>query len=65
LVRWRAARFLNEIGDQTAVEPLRRAAEREEEFDVRMEIVAAFERIEGGSRTQMPMWMRIARGSEQ
>lgn len=65
LVRWRAARFLNEIGDQTAVEPLRRAAEREQEFDVRMEIVAAFERIEGGSRTQMPMWMRIARGSEQ
>lgn len=65
LVRWRAARFLNEIGDQTAVEPLRRAAEREEEFDVRMEIVAAFERIAGGSRTQMPMWMRIARGSEQ
>jgi hypothetical protein len=65
LVRWRAARFLNEIGTPPAVESLRRAAEREEEFDVRMEIVAAIERIEGGGKAQMPMWMRIARGSEQ
>jgi Virulence factor/Scaffold protein Nfu/NifU N terminal/HEAT repeats len=65
LVRWRAARFLNEIGNQTAVEALHRAAESEEEFDVRMEIVAAIERIEGGGKAQMPMWMRIARGSEQ
>jgi Virulence factor/Scaffold protein Nfu/NifU N terminal/HEAT repeats len=65
LVRWRAARFLNEIGDQTALETLHRAAESEEEFDVRMEMVTAIERIEGGGEAQMPMWMRIARGSEQ
>jgi Virulence factor/Scaffold protein Nfu/NifU N terminal/HEAT repeats len=65
LVRWRAARFLNEIGDQTAVEALRRAAESEQEFDVRMEIVAAIERIAGGGKAQMPMWMRIARGSDE
>ncbi len=64
LVRWRAARFLNETGDQTAVESLYRAAENEEEFDVRMEIVAATERIEGGGKAQMPIWMRIARGSK-
>jgi hypothetical protein len=65
LVRWRAARFLNEIGDQTAVAPLRCAAEHEGEFDVRMEMVAAIERIEGGGKAQMPMWMRIAHGNEQ
>lgn len=64
LVRWRAARFLNEVGDETAVEPLRRAAERESEFDVRVEILAATERIEGGGEAQMPMWMRIAKGVE-
>lgn len=63
LVRWRAARFLNEVGDQTAVEPLRRVAERESEFDVRVEMLAAIERIEGGEQGKMPMWMRIAKGS--
>lgn len=41
LVRWRAVRFLNEVGDHTALAPLHRAAESEEEFDVRMEIGAA------------------------
>jgi hypothetical protein len=30
-----------------------------------MEIVAAIERIEGGGKAQMPMWMRIARGSDE
>lgn len=65
LVRWRAARFLNEVGDQTAVEPLRRAAEREDEFDVRLEMTAAIERIEGGGETQLPMWMRIAQGGDR
>lgn len=62
LVRWRAARFLNEVGDETAVEPLRRAQQREGEFDVRVEMLAAMERIEGGGEAQMPMWMRIAKG---
>ncbi|MBD2258594.1 virulence factor [Pseudanabaena sp. FACHB-2040] len=63
LVRWRAARFLNELGDQTAVEPLRRAAEQEAEFDVRVEMMAALERIEGGGDTQLPMWMRLTQGT--
>jgi hypothetical protein len=60
LVRWRAARFLNELGDRTAIEPLQQAAAYETEFDVRIEILAALERIEGGHKTQLPMWMRIA-----
>ncbi len=64
LVRWRAARFLNEIGDETAIAPLREAVETEPEFDVRVEIQAAIERIEGGGDKQMPMWMRLAGAGE-
>ncbi|PPS44740.1 virulence factor [Chroococcidiopsis sp. TS-821] len=62
LVRWRAARFLNEMGDQSAIAALRRAVEREAEFDVRIEMLAALERIEGGGETQLPMWQRITQG---
>ncbi|MEO1351742.1 MAG: virulence factor [Cyanobacteria bacterium J06635_15] len=62
LVRWRAARFLNELGDQNATELLHQAIERESEFDVRVEMMAALERIEAGGDTQMPMWMRLTQG---
>ncbi|MGF1481920.1 MAG: virulence factor [Cyanophyceae cyanobacterium] len=60
LVRWRAARFLTEAGDETAIEVLQRAIEREQEFDVRLEMNAALERIEGGGERQLPMWMRLS-----
>jgi HEAT repeat protein len=60
LVRWRAARFLNEAGEPTALLALRRAKEREKEFDVRLEMSAAEERIEGGGERQLPMWMRLS-----
>lgn len=63
LVRWRAARFLNEIGDETAVPPLRCAEQQESEFDVRLEMQAAIARIVGGGEAQLPMWMRISGGS--
>lgn len=62
LVRWRAARFLNEQGDRTAVDALHQAVENEVEFDVRVEMMAALDRIEGGGETQLPMWMRITQG---
>ena len=64
LVRWRAARFMTELGDQTVVEPLRRAVAQESEFDVRVEMATALERIEGGGDTQLPMWMRLTQGME-
>lgn len=60
LVRWRAARFLNETGDETAIEALERAIERENEFDVRLEMKAALERISSGGERQLPMWMRLS-----
>ncbi|MEM9152203.1 MAG: virulence factor, partial [Cyanobacteria bacterium P01_F01_bin.3] len=59
LVRWRAARFMTELGDQTVVEHLRQAVAEESEFDVRVEMATALERIEGGGDTQLPMWMRL------
>jgi hypothetical protein len=63
LVRWRAARYLNEMGNETAIEPLRRTLEKESEFDVRVEIAAALERIEGGGDRTLPMWMRLSQGA--
>ena len=64
LVRWRAARFLTEMGDQMAIEPLRRAVEQESEFDVKVEMMAALERIEAGGDTQLPMWMRLTQKAD-
>jgi len=43
-MRWRP--FLNEVGDQ-AGGTLQRAQQHESEFDVRVEMLAAIERIEG------------------
>ncbi|WP_121971700.1 virulence factor [Leptolyngbya sp. BC1307] len=63
LVRWRAARFLNELGDASAIEPLMQAAEAESEFDVRVEMTAAIDRIQAGKASQLPMWMRISNAS--
>ncbi len=62
LMRWRAARFLNELGDLSAVDALHKAVKSETEFDVRVEMMAALERIEGGGDTQLPMWQRITQG---
>lgn len=62
LVRWRAARFLTELGDDSTVDALKEAVDRESEFDVRIEMMAALERIEGGGETQVPMWQRITQG---
>ncbi|MGB3293469.1 MAG: virulence factor [Phormidesmis sp.] len=63
LVRWRAARFLNELGNANAVEPLKQAADAESEFDVRVEMTAATDRIQAGKSSQLPMWMRISSAS--
>ncbi|MEM9138121.1 MAG: virulence factor, partial [Cyanobacteria bacterium P01_F01_bin.42] len=64
LVRWRASRFLTELGDDSALEPLMESVEGEPEFDVRVEMQAAIERIESGGEVQLPMWMRITQGAE-
>lgn len=60
LVRWRAGRFLNEVGNHATLPALIKAAESEGEFDVRVEMLAAIDRIESGRVSQLPMWMRIS-----
>ncbi len=63
LVRWRAARYLNEMGNASAIEPLTQAIKSESEFDVRVEMTAAIDRIQTGEASQLPMWMRISNAS--
>ncbi|MCZ8523244.1 MULTISPECIES: conserved virulence factor C family protein [Paenibacillus] len=60
LVRWRAARFLYEVGDEQAL-PALQAAEDEPEFEVRMQIRMALERIEGGEEAAGSVWQQMAR----
>ncbi|AEI39107.1 virulence factor [Paenibacillus mucilaginosus] len=60
LVRWRAARFLYELGDETAL-PALKAAEDEPEFEVRLQIRMALERIEGGEEAAGSVWQQMSR----
>src|SRR5690606_24022989 len=47
IVRWRAAMFLYEVGNETAL-PALKEAENDPEFEVQLQIKMAIERIEGG-----------------
>lgn len=60
LVRWRAARFLYESGDESALAGLR-AREADPEFEVRMQVRLAIERIEGGQAGHGPVWQQMTR----
>jgi HEAT repeat protein len=63
LVRWRAARFLYEVGDESAVEALKEAAE-DQEFEVRMQVKIALERIEGGHTAEGSVWQQMTRRND-
>ena len=63
LVRWRAARFLFEHGDRSALVALAEAAE-DPEFEVRMQIRQAIERIESGGTARGTVWQQLTRPSE-
>ena len=58
LVRWRAARFLADIGTKEALPYLDKAVD-DPEFEVRLEVQAAIERISGGKQTSEPVWKKI------
>lgn len=58
LVRWRAAMFLYEVGDETALNALK-AAEDDPEFEVKMQIKLAIERIEGGEEAKGSVWKQM------
>ncbi len=51
LVRWRAAMFLFELGDESAI-PALKAAQDDPEFEVAMQARLALERIEGGEEAK-------------
>lgn len=59
LVRWRAARFLNDFGTAESL-PFLEAALQESEYEVLLEIKAAIDRINGGGQGAGPAWRRIA-----
>ncbi|BFT75518.1 virulence factor [Paenibacillus sp. P36] len=64
LVRWRAARFLYEVGDNSVLKDLQEAAD-DPEFEVRMQVKIALERIEGGHAAEGSVWQQMTRRNEQ
>jgi len=58
LVRWRAARYLYEVGDHTALEPLKKA-QNDPEFEVKLQISMAIERIQSGDEASGTVWQQI------
>ncbi len=62
LVRWRAARYLAEVGTQEAL-PYLTVAAADPEFEVCLEIEAAIQRISGGLSTSAPAWKRILKNT--
>ncbi|TVY10234.1 conserved virulence factor C family protein [Paenibacillus cremeus] len=63
LVRWRAARFLYEVGDEQSLPALHQAQE-DPEFEVRMQIRMALERIEGGQAAEGSVWQQMTRRNQ-
>lgn len=62
LVRWRAARFLFEHGDASSFDALHKAKD-DPEFEVRMQIRQAIERIESGGEALGNVWQQMTRKS--
>lgn len=58
LVRWRACRFLSEVGTEKAIPFLLKAASDQED-EVQMEAKAAIARIESGKEGSLPVWKRM------
>lgn len=58
IVRWRAARFLYEVGDERALEALRRAKD-DPEFEIRLQVNMALERIEKGEEAEGTIWQQM------
>ncbi|MBS4209830.1 conserved virulence factor C family protein [Bacillus sp. FJAT-50079] len=58
IVRWRAAMFLYEVGDERAL-PALKAVENDPEFEVQLQIKMAIERIEGGEEARGSVWKQM------
>ncbi|SDK06316.1 conserved virulence factor C family protein [Sediminibacillus albus] len=63
LVRWRAAMFLYEVGDETAIPALKEAS-NDPEFEVKMQVKLALERIEGGQEAKGSVWSQMTEATK-
>ncbi|CFJ51935.1 Conserved virulence factor C [Mycobacterium tuberculosis] len=63
-MRWRAARFLFEVGDESALEALQEA-QNDPEFEVSLQVKMALERIESGEAASGTVWQQMTRRNEQ
>ncbi|WP_082235653.1 conserved virulence factor C family protein [Halobacillus massiliensis] len=64
LVRWRAAMFLYELGDKLALPALKEAS-NDPEFEVRLQVNMAIERIEGGEEAKGSVWHQMTQATKQ
>lgn len=62
IVRWRAAMFLYELGDDSAIKPLE-AVMNDAEFEVRLQINMALERIKGGEKAKGSIWHQMTQAT--
>ena len=58
LVRWRAAMFLYEVGDKSAIPALKKALD-DPEFEVRMQVKIALDRIQKGKEAEGSIWHQM------
>ncbi|MCA1058416.1 conserved virulence factor C family protein [Rossellomorea aquimaris] len=64
LVRWRAAMYLYEVGDESAL-PALKQAENDPEFEVKLQVKMAIERIEGGEEAKGSVWKQMTEARNQ
>ncbi|MHA6253303.1 conserved virulence factor C family protein [Oceanobacillus sp. CAU 1775] len=64
IVRWRGAMFLYEVGDESAI-PALEAKLDEPEFEVRMQINMALERIKGGKEAMGSVWHQMTQAMKK
>jgi HEAT repeat protein len=63
IVRWRAARFLYEVGTEEARSALEEAA-NDPEFEVSLQARMALERIESGEEAAGTVWQQMAKRNQ-
>lgn len=64
LVRWRAAMFLYEEGDESVL-PALQEAEDDPEFEVKLQVKMAIERIAGGEAAKGSVWKQMTEARKQ
>ncbi|RIW33067.1 virulence factor [Bacillus salacetis] len=64
LVRWRAAMFLYEEGDESVLPALKQAGD-DSEFEVKLQVKMAIERIEGGEEAKGSVWKQMTEARKQ